>query len=329
MQQINLEKIKEYLNVVDYRWVLSVVGGGFLTASLTSLVVGMLIMPEGSKQSSKSKSRGKSSLGGKNATLSKSDVKSILDRNIFNPEGILGDAVESSVKDEDRPVVRPGDKAVKTALPLKLKGVIFGGDPLNGLALIENTSKRRINSFIVGDLVMQNARLVEVYEKKIIFDRDGNREFLQMEEKELKKGRRSQKKNRSSKTGVKPLATEPPPDSFKEAGFERQGHEIQLSSEYRKHLLTENMTKVLQDAKAEPNMEGGSLKGFRLTRIRQDSIYQKAGFQNGDVIQEINGIPLRDAAGAIRLLQQLRKAREIEVRVKRDGASFNMNVSVQ
>ena len=105
---------------------------------------------------------------------------------------------------------------------------------------------------------------------------------------------------------------------------------IKLTDEFKRNMLApEMLTKVLQDAKAEPNMVGGELKGFRLTRIRENSVYEKAGFQNNDIVEEINGIPLRDAAGAIRLLNQLRSEKEIEVRLNRNGSTQNMTIQIQ
>ena len=69
------------------------------------------------------------------------------------------------------------------------------------------------------------------------------------------------------------------------------------------NLLQGRWDKGSSDAKARPNMVNGVLKGFELTRIREDSIYEKAGFQNGDIVEEINGIPLKDAVSSIRLLK--------------------------
>ena len=86
---------------------------------------------------------------------------------------------------------------------------------------------------------------------------------------------------------------------------------------------------MLQDAKASPNLVDGELKGFRLDRIRNDSIYQKAGLQNGDVVEEINGIPLSDTAQAIKLLQSLRNESDIEIRFSRGGAKQNLNMKVK
>ena len=126
------------------------------------------------------------------------------------------------------------------------------------------------------------------------------------------------------------MATKASGADFKEDGFERKGNAIKLTEEYKRNLLSpDNFSKVLQDAKAEPNRVGEQLQGFRLTRIRENSAYEKAGFQNGDIIEEINGIPLRDAGGAIRLLNQVRNEKEIEVRLNRNGQVSNMAIQVQ
>ena len=218
---------------------------------------------------------------------------------------------------------------VKSDLPLKVSGIIFSGDPYNGLALLENTQRRKTSSYIVGDTVIKNAKLVEIYENRVILSRNGQREYIEADAFEIVRSRRK-KSSRGGARKISRLATKPPSESYKEDGFERKGTDIKLSEEFKRSLLTpDSMAKILQDAKAEPNMVNGELKGFRLTRIREDSIYEKAGFQNDDIVEEINGIPLRDAAGAIRMLQQLKSAKEIDVRLNRGGSIEDMTISIQ
>ena len=69
--------------------------------------------------------------------------------------------------------------------------------------------------------------------------------------------------------------------------------------------------------------------GFRLTNIKDNSIYQKAGLINQDVVKEINGVSLRDARQAISLLQSLRGESDIEIKVDRSGSIVNINMQVQ
>ena len=71
-------------------------------------------------------------------------------------------------------------------------------------------------------------------------------------------------------------------------------------------------------------MVDGVLKGWKLDRIRKNSVYEKAGVQNGDVVEEINGIMLSDAAQAVKTLNGLRNESEIEIRLNRSGKPMNV-----
>jgi type II secretion system protein C len=123
--------------------------------------------------------------------------------------------------------------------------------------------------------------------------------------------------------------TDAPPENYKEDGFERKGSNIELSSEYKSRLLTTDFANVLQDAKASPNMVDGVLKGWKMDRIRKGSFYEKSGIQNGDVIEEINGVVLSDAGQSIKLLQSLRNESEIELKLNRNGQKMNFMLKVR
>lgn len=332
VQRLNLEKFGEWLNGLAYGTILKIMSVAFVVASGFSLWASWALFPGSEGLRGKGKRTTGSTrvalvTGGERA-LDPSEVDDILKRNIFNHEGTLGD-MEQGLPDEE--VVPVGGEAVKSNLPFKVVGIIYSGDPFNGLAMLENTRKRRVESWVVGDEIDKGARLVEILESRVILDNKGRREYIEVEKKELVRSRRGKAPSRPSGVdpGVAAIAKGPPPDAYKEEGFERKGHDIVLTEQYKQNLLGPGLTKVLQDAKAEPNMVGGELKGFRLTRIREDSIYQKAGFQNNDIIREINGIPLRDAAGAIKLLQSLRNESEVEVRLQRGGDTFPMTVTIQ
>ena len=60
-----------------------------------------------------------------------------------------------------------------------------------------------------------------------------------------------------------------------------------------------------------------------------DSIYEKAGLVNNDIIREINGVSLRDAGQAISLLNSLRGESDIEVKLDRGGSTMTLNMQVQ
>jgi general secretion pathway protein C len=117
---------------------------------------------------------------------------------------------------------------------------------------------------------------------------------------------------------------------FTESGFAR-GREGNIVADRRwvDKALTTDFAKTLQDAKASPNLVNGEVKGFVLTRIRPDSVYEKMGFQDGDVVEQINGIDLNDAARAIQTLNSLKNENAIELMVKRNGVAMPLKIQVK
>lgn len=315
-----------FLRQFSPAWVLAMIVLAFIAASALSLLTSQLFLPGGQKQKFVPQRTSGETIKIERKPMDKAVTMAILERNIFNSEGKVGDSIDGPAR------AKVSDKVLKSDLPLKLMGVIFSGDPFNGLAMLEVGSSSKTTSYMVGDKIQDDAHLYQVFDDRIIIERAGNvREYIELQQFEIvsTRGKKpSRGDSKSSPSGA--IAGGATGNEFKEDGFERKSNSIKLTQEYKRNLLApDNLTKILQDAKAEPNMVGGQLQGFRLTRIRENSVYEKAGFQNGDIIEEINGIPLRDAGGAIRLLNQLREAKDIEVRMNRNGAVSNLAIQVQ
>jgi type II secretion system protein C len=94
-------------------------------------------------------------------------------------------------------------------------------------------------------------------------------------------------------------------------------------------LQPQNLQRALMQAAALPAIENGKVVGFRFSHIDEDSIYAKAGVQNGDVFTHLNGTPLNNAASAVRLLNSLRDEPNVEIELIRNGAPKKMQLRVQ
>jgi general secretion pathway protein C len=313
--------------VSDWPWKtgLVLVACAFLLSTILSTVISQMLMPAEEKSLFKtSDSTSSFTIPNPASSLNQSGVDAIVRRNIFNSEGASGEKTDVPTKQQEQVT-----EVVKSDLPVKLVGTIYGGDPFSGIALVENTTKRTINSFMIADSLAKDAVIKEIHKERIIIDNNGRLEFIEVDQQQLTRSKRRKKAApAAANAGVAPLATDPPPSSYKEEGFERKDREMSMTQAYRNKLLSTDFTKVLQDAKASPNIVDGELKGFVLTRVRKDSIYEKAGLQNDDIVEEINGIPLTDTSQAIKLLQSLRNESEIELRINRGGSpqKFLLNI---
>ena len=250
------------------------------------------------------------------------EYKGVLDRNIFN---MNGEVPEEDIEKEE--TVRVKDEIKRTSLPLKLVGLIFSGDPSSGLAVISDTKNKKVETFLVGDYLINEASLFEVHSDRIIIDRGGYKEFLELEVKDTNKNSRKIVKAAAQKKST--YALETPPDFYQEEGFERKGNQINISEDFKQKLLSVDFAKILQDVKAVPHIENNELKGYRMTKLKEGSIYQKMGLQTNDVIREINGFVLDDASQVLMYLQSLRAEKEFEVEVLRSGKTHVIQMQVQ
>ena len=315
-----MKRDKNFIDFQKVPWkpLLVVLATSFISAAVLSLAASYVFFPEGRLRLAKGSSN--FSLDQDQRGLSKDDLSAIMQRNLFKSED-----TDTFDKGGERVVV---EEVIKSTLPLKLIGTIYSSDSLNGIAIVKFTNAKNTNSFINGDTIVDQAILKEVHKEKIIIDNNGQLEFIEVDKKELVRKRRKVSKRRKRRKYAA-IATAPAAKEFREEGFERRGSDITMSKDYKARLLGPEFTKVLQDAKASPNLVGGKLRGFVLNRIRENSIYQKAGLQNKDVVEEINGIMLTDTAQTIKLLNSLRNEDEIEMRVVRGGKPINFVVSVK
>jgi type II secretion system protein C len=314
------------LSELPWRPLVISLGVGFLLASLLTTLLGELILPTfmADLQQAAPDVVVQAPQVKTPITLDPTAIKAIIKRNIFNIDGKTG---EEEVDPKDQ---IPGGAPVKTTLPLQLIGIIYGGRPDAGIVVVKNTAKNTQGSFFAGESLAADAVITEILEDRIILQRTGRREYLELENKtiEIKRRKKDPKDIKAGLVTVK-KAGDGVPASYKEEGFEREGTKILMSTDYRQKLLTTDFAKVLQDVKAEPNLVGKELNGFRLTRIRADSVYQKAGLLDGDIIKEINGVSLIDPGQAIKLLNNLRGESEIELRLERNGSPLTLSMKVK
>lgn len=117
-------------------------------------------------------------------------------------------------------------------------------------------------------------------------------------------------------------------DSYSEDGFERKGDKVSMTAAFRDKVVEQDLAKILMQATAVPNYEGGALKGFRLLQIDKGSIFDNSGMIDDDIITAINGTPLTTVPGTIKQLHSLKKEASIQIEFMRGGAYKTISVNV-
>ncbi len=288
---------------------------GFLLAAIAGWAVAFVLMPKPRKILSSLPEQTTAARVQAPAYPQVNEFNPILVRNLFNSEGS---------GEEDTSL--EGCEPQESNLPLKLKGVIYGGASDSSLVLLESTATRETDSFVLGESVPGNARISDISRDRVYFVKNGCPQYLEVEQPEVAKRREADPSRRSARTSTASVGSDL---DYSEEGFERRGEEINVTKQWIEQAVTLDFAKTLQDAKASPNMVGGQVKGFVLTQIRSDSVYEKMGFENGDVVRSINGIELNDAARAIQTLQAMRTEANLEVTYERNGTVMTRKIQVK
>ena len=91
----------------------------------------------------------------------------------------------------------------------------------------------------------------------------------------------------------------------------------------------DDLPKLLSQARAVPNLVNGAMNGFRLDYIAPSSFYEKIGLKYGDVLQQVNGVDIRDPGTILTLFQQLRNERAVKLDVLRNNQRTTMNFEIR
>lgn len=295
--------------------------GGFMCASVISMSVASLLMPNHNAKPKKVGTKSQIELETVHINLPPppllADFKTITKRNLFNSEGALAEGNEGKVQCELK----------KSELPLKFTGVIFGGTSSTSLVVIESQGTKQVDTFLQYDMLPGEVLLTEITRNRVYLERNGCKEYLELEELPLPK-RRVASNRMTRKDSLANVATSG--DAFKEDGFVRQGGKIQVERRWVDKALGIDFAKTLQDAKANPNLVGGNeIKGFVLTKIRPNSVYEKMGLKDGDIVRSINGIELSGMAQAVQTLNQMRNEANVALAVERAGQTLNLNIDIR
>lgn len=194
--------------------------------------------------------------------------------------GVLG-------KREEAPVGTPPP----SPLSLTLIGTFItqGQEPY---AIIEDKKKQTQDMFLIGDSIFDQATLKKIYQDRVEIERLGKLEILRLDE-----------------FGGS--------DSSSSGGISANGDDFVVDeAELDKGL--ENLPLLLTQARAVPYFKDGRSIGLRLFAIKTGSLYEKIGLKNGDILKAINGNSLADITQALKLFEQLKQERSINLVLERD-----------
>lgn len=220
----------------------------------------------------------------------------IYERDVFN--AVKGAPAERSLGD-----------AKRSDLNVKLWGTAIARDPSQSYAIIEDQAARRQNLYRVGDSILDTATLVRVEWDRVILERNGEEEVLELVAN-----------TGPATASVAPAAAE---------RIRKTADDKFVIDRRELEKTVANINEVFTQARAVPYFEDGKTVGFRVFAIKPGSVFEKIGLQNGDVINRVNGVELTDPTKAISLFTELQNEGHIAVDLQRNKATKNLSYEIR
>ena len=236
----------------------------------------------------------------------RSDYSVILDRNIF--QAVVKETSPPKRAQSEKPITADQAKGLaKTSLDVKLRGTAVR-DGGASFAVVEDKRAKKEDLYRVGDMILGEAKVLQILEDRVVVLRDGKKEILELfAEEETEKKRPTIR------------ASSQPPRTVLGSGVRRIGSNRWSVSREAIESAKGNLSQLMTQVRVTPNFTEGKPDGFKLLSIKRGSIFDRLGLRNGDVVRGINDVPLDSPEKALEVYGQLESGQSVRVDVVRRG----------
>jgi len=204
----------------------------------------------------------------------------------------------------------PSRAPLNLASKLKLLGVVIG-DHEGISAIVEELSSKRQLFFRLHDQIPDVGEISEIRRDGMVVRQGDQQELLELAASQVEKPP-------STPVTAGP-AVVPVPGSPVRTVLDRREVEQAMG----------DLPKLLSQARAVPYLVNGAMNGFRLDFIAPSSFYEKIGLKYGDVLQQVNGVDIRDPGTMLTLFQQLRNEKTVKLDVLRNNQRTAMTFDIR
>jgi Type II secretory pathway, component PulC len=194
-----------------------------------------------------------------------------------------------------------------------LKGTIAGGASF-GFIVIEERGKNKQRLYRLGDMI-GSARLIKITRNTAIIKSADREITLKIKE--------------TPAEGSLTLHS-PVPANMTNSGMVLSRDEVKSGMALSRAEVNEklrDLKTIMGQAAVRPYFEDGTQEGFIISSIKPDSLYEKLGLQNGDVIIDVNSKRMQTADDMLQLVNIMQSGGSIDLSLKRKGKIETINYS--
>lgn len=250
------------------------------------------------------------------------DYRVIVEKNIFNSEKKPALPARTSL-----PQIPPPQVAALPPLDLILIGTAVskeGGEPY---AIIKDPKEKEQMLYRKGEVIGalsagppdSKPKILDIDRNKVILLRGGEKVVLEVG---VEPG-----KNSPVAQQVPAPAAMPGADSGESV---RQVADNQWLLDRRElDDAMKNLPELLTKARVIPSFKDGQPDGFRIFAISEDSLYEKIGLQNGDILHRINGVDVKSPQNFMKVIEQLKDESNVTVDLVRNNQKETFSYEIR
>ena len=207
-----------------------------------------------------------------------------------------------------------GNTFPRSSINARLLGTLVSFPPQWSLASLQNNvGTQKIISVAIGDMV-EGASVLSIERDRVIVLNNGQREYIDANTPAVAQSPSSP--SETSRADASSDIREVSPNNYE---IPRNELEKTLG----------NLNDIAMQARIMPAFKDGVSQGFRLYSIRPNSLYQKIGIQNGDIVKRINGFDLNSPEKALELYSKLRDSSRIDIEIERNGNPIKKTYNIR
>lgn len=243
--------------------------------------------------------------------------KNIINRNIFNVTGEIPreDRASESKKNDYAMFLKQPCEPPSESLPVEVMGIIYTGDAKTNLVAVQDPDIDGVDVYHEGDKILD-------YGSYSIF-RIPNSTFVEFRYG----GKKICRSLVSSSTNVIQS-----PDVGEESGSASEtsdANTVILTRDEITQNTGQGLSKLINTVRIAPSISDGSVEGFKVFSITPNSLFDKIGLQEGDVVLQINDQKLDNPTKGMVFYESLQYDNQVVYTVKRGTERVTRKVIVK
>jgi general secretion pathway protein C len=196
------------------------------------------------------------------------------------------------------------------------------GPPEVSFAIIEDLQSKEQVFYHLNDRLLDQVRIAQIQRNQVRLAYVGGSETLHLQLDEERSAVPPPPPPGAAPANSSPLGGDP-------HGIRKLASNKWVLDRHEVEHNLDNLNLLMTQARVIPNFSDGKPDGFRVFAIVPDSFYEKIGLKNGDVLERVNGVEIKDPESFLKVFQHLKDENNINLDVVRNSQKETMSYEIR